>query len=57
MPTDLAKALQAARARKAFDALAYTHRKEWVRSIEEAKSPDTRLRRITKAVDAARGSS
>jgi uncharacterized protein YdeI (YjbR/CyaY-like superfamily) len=35
---------------KDFAALAFTHRKEHVRSIEEAKAPETRLRRIDKAV-------
>jgi hypothetical protein len=29
-----------------------THRKEWVRSVEEAKKPETRERRIAKAVEA-----
>jgi hypothetical protein len=31
----------------AFDALAYSARKEFVRQVEEAKAPETRLRRIT----------
>jgi hypothetical protein len=53
VPADLAKAL-GARARKRFDALAYSHRKEWVRSVEDAKTPETRARRIAKAVDATR---
>ncbi len=30
--------------------VAFTHRQEHVRSIEEARSPQTRLRRIEKAV-------
>ena len=50
VPKDLAAALKKSGARKAFDALAYTHRKEHVRAIEEAKAPDTRTRRIEKAV-------
>ena len=50
VPADLAAALKKARARDAFDALAYTYRKEYVRAIEEAKAPETRLRRIEKAV-------
>jgi len=33
-----------------FEKLAYTHRKEYVRWIEEAKKPETRARRIEKAV-------
>ena len=50
VPADLAKALKAAGATKAFDALSFTHRKEHVRAIEEAKKPETRERRIAKAV-------
>lgn len=33
-----------------FNKLSYTHRKEYVRWIEEAKKPDTRLRRLEKAI-------
>ena len=50
VPKDLAAALKKAGLRAAFDALAFTHRKEHVRAIEEAKAPETRLRRIEKAV-------
>jgi uncharacterized protein YdeI (YjbR/CyaY-like superfamily) len=32
------------------DVLAFSHRKEWVRWIEEAKQPETRSTRIHKAV-------
>ena len=34
--------------------LAYTHHKEWVRWIDEAKKADTRRARITKAIEALR---
>lgn len=55
VPADLAAALDADPAvRAAFDRSAPSHRKEWVRSVEEAKAPATRERRITKAVDAVR---
>jgi len=37
-----------------FDGLAYTHRQEWVRWIEEAKKPITRSTRVDKAVLALR---
>lgn len=50
VPKDLAAALKKAGLTKDFAALAFTHRKEHVRSIEEAKAPETRLRRIDKAV-------
>jgi hypothetical protein len=55
VPADLAKALKAhAGARKAFDGMSYTNRKELVRAIEDAKTEETRQRRIAKAVSAAR---
>lgn len=54
VPPDLASALDAAGLRESFDRLAYTHRKEHVRSIEEAKKPETRARRIEKAVGMVR---
>lgn len=51
VPHDLADALAAAAgARKAFDALPYTQRKEHVRAILEAKRPETRERRIEAVV-------
>lgn len=46
VPTDAAKALKAAGLTKAFAALSYTHRKEHIRAIEDAKKPETRQRRI-----------
>ena len=53
VPADLADALaKDDRAQQTFDALAYSHRKEWVRWIEEAKKADTRGSRIAKTVDA-----
>ncbi len=51
VPPDLAAALDSAGARAAFDRLALSHRKEHVRAVEEAKKPETRKRRIDKAVD------
>jgi uncharacterized protein YdeI (YjbR/CyaY-like superfamily) len=41
-------------ARQFFDTLAYTHRKEWARWIEDAKKADTRSARVTKAIEALR---
>ncbi len=49
-PADLLAALDAAGLRDAWDKLAFSHRKEHVRAIEEAKAADTRQRRIDKAV-------
>lgn len=50
VPKDFAAALKKAGLTMDFAALAFTHRKEHVRAIEEAKAPETRLRRIEKAV-------
>jgi Bacteriocin-protection, YdeI or OmpD-Associated/Domain of unknown function (DUF1905) len=55
VPPDLAEALAAeAGLRDAFDAMSYTHRREWVEAVEDAKRPETRARRIAQAVAAAR---
>jgi len=51
VPKDLAAALRKAGLTKDFAALAFTHRKEHVRAIEEAKAPETRARRIANAVE------
>jgi uncharacterized protein YdeI (YjbR/CyaY-like superfamily) len=48
VPPDLDAALDAER-RAFFDSLSYTHRKEYVRWIEEAKREETRRRRVEKA--------
>jgi hypothetical protein len=48
VPSDLAAALDP-EAREFFDSLAYTHRKEYVRWIEEAKREETRHARVEKA--------
>jgi hypothetical protein len=49
LPADLAAAMDDA-ARTTYDGLSYTHRKEWVRWVEEAKKPETRATRIEKTV-------
>jgi len=51
VPADLAEALASdPAARKAFDGLPFTHRKEYVRWIEEAKKPETRASRVAKTL-------
>lgn len=51
VPDDLKAALTAdAAAQAAFDALAYSHRKEYARWVAEAKRPETRERRIAETV-------
>jgi len=55
VPADLAAALDAdPAARAAFDALAYSQRKEHARSVADAKRPETRARRIAAIVDTIR---
>jgi hypothetical protein len=58
-PDDLAAALSTRPdARVFFDELSYSHRREYVEWIEEAKRAETRARRIAKALDMlARGES
>ncbi|MFI1582943.1 YdeI/OmpD-associated family protein [Embleya sp. NPDC020630] len=55
-PPDFAQALDDDPiARTAYDDLAYSHKREHVRAIETAKRPETRQRRIEKAITALRG--
>jgi hypothetical protein len=57
VPADLAAALgEKPDALAAFEALAYSIRKEHVRQVEDAKTPETRQRRIAKIVAAVSGS-
>ena len=55
VPEDLAAALRAAGLEARFAGLAYTHRKEHVRAVEDAKTAETRARRVAKAVAMVRG--
>jgi Bacteriocin-protection, YdeI or OmpD-Associated/Domain of unknown function (DUF1905) len=53
VPADLADALaHEETAQQFFDGLSYSHRKEWVRWINEAKKPETRRTRIAKTLAA-----
>ena len=55
VPAALAKALsEDSEARATFDQLAYTHRKEYARWIDEAKRDETRQRRLAKALEMLR---
>jgi hypothetical protein len=50
-PADFARALKAnGEARAAWDKLSYTHRREHVEHIEDARKPETRQRRVEKSV-------
>jgi hypothetical protein len=49
-PADLVKALKAASAWDRWQELSFTHQREHVEAIEDAKKPETRVRRIERAV-------
>ena len=53
LPEDLAAAFDDD-VRAFFDGLAPSHRKEWVRWVEEAKKPETRAARVGKTVESLR---
>lgn len=50
IPEDFRKALKKAKALDKFEATNFTNRKEYVGWVEGAKKPETRIRRIEKAV-------
>ena len=55
VPPDFAAALDRdADASRAFDGLSYSNKRRYVLSIEEAKTEETRQRRIAKAIDTLR---
>lgn len=54
VPKELAAAIKKAGLSAAWEKLSYTHRKEHVRAVEEAKRPETRIKRIEKTVDTLR---
>ncbi|NIK62218.1 YdeI/OmpD-associated family protein [Kribbella shirazensis] len=51
VPEDLAAALAGAGVREAFDGLSYSHRREHVQAINDAKKAETRQRRIAKCLE------
>jgi len=55
LPPDFASVLAAdAGARRVFDSLSYSHKRAYVLPIEGAKTPETRQRRIDKALEMLR---
>jgi uncharacterized protein YdeI (YjbR/CyaY-like superfamily) len=55
VPEPLASALaEDSKASEAFERLAYTHRKEYARWIDEAKREETRRRRVAQALEMLR---
>ena len=51
LPADLQDALESANALPAFGKAAPSMRKEFIRQVKEAKTPETRARRIAKIVE------
>lgn len=54
VPEDLAAAIGRGRVRKVFEGLSYTHQKEYVDWVEEAKREQTRKTRIGRTVEMLR---
>jgi hypothetical protein len=55
LPADLAKGIaRDKKATTAWEALSYTNKKEMARSLEEAKRPETRERRLAQALESLR---
>jgi len=55
VPSDLAQALEDAGVRAAFDALSASRQRALVDPVAQAKAPETRARRVEKAVESLRG--
>lgn len=55
LPDDLAAALQDAGVRAAFDTLSNSRQRALADPVSQAKAPETRARRIAKAVEALQG--
>lgn len=53
-PPDLRAALAEAPEAKAFAGMSFTHRREYVECVEEARRPETRERRIATSVERVR---
>ena len=51
LPPDLAEALKKSDLTEVFSKLSYTHQKEYVNAINEAKKEETRLKRIERTIE------
>lgn len=51
VPVDLAQAIDSAGLTEKFNAMAFSHRKEFVRSVMDAVAPETRIRRIEAVIN------
>lgn len=52
VPEDLQKVLEKHKLQQAFDKFSYTHKKEWVKSVTDAKRPETREKRLNALIEA-----
>jgi hypothetical protein len=53
LPTELAAVLKKnATARAGWEAMSFTHQREWAAAIADAKKPETREKRIAQAIEA-----
>jgi hypothetical protein len=55
VPDDLVAALEEAGLSERFAGLSFTHRREYVTWVDEAKKPETRARRIGRTAERLRG--
>jgi len=51
VPKDLADALESSGMSEVFSNMSYTHQKEYVNSVKDAKKEETRVRRIEKTIE------
>lgn len=51
VPKDLAAALESSGVSEVFLKMSYTHQKEYVNAVNDAKKPETRVRRIEKTIE------
>lgn len=51
VPADFEKALKKSKLKDTFEKMSFTHRKEYVNSVLDAKKPERRLKRIEKALE------
>ena len=51
VPTDFKKLLKKHKAESLFEKMSYSHKKEWMLWINDAKKEETRLKRMAKAVE------
>ncbi|MBS1623657.1 MAG: DUF1905 domain-containing protein [Bacteroidetes bacterium] len=55
VPKDFAKALKENKLKAAFDKMSYSHQREWMLRIENAKKEETRMKRMERAIEKLRG--